>query len=165
MTAAPPSGGAPALRRAGTALPRLAAVAAALALAPAAHAADKAKAADRPAVKVVYHLTQGLEEAARAMHNIRNHLDAEPGVKIVVVANGAGIDFLLDGATDKNGNPFDAAVQDLVARGVEFRACHNTLVTRKIDPSKLLPEAAVVPSGVAEVARLQAREGFAYVRP
>ncbi len=141
----------------------LGAVAAVAALAPHARAAEAAH-APHP-VKVVYHLTQGLEEATRGLGNIRNHLKAEPGVKIVVVANGAGVDFLLDGAKDAHGNPYDAIVQDLVSQGVQFRVCHNTLETRKIDPSKVLPEAKIVPSGVAEVARLQSREGFAYLRP
>ncbi len=129
-------------------------------LAPVARAAEAA----RP-VKVVYHFTQGLEEATRGLQNVRNHLKADPTVKIVVVANGAGIDFLLDGAKDAHGNPYDAIVQDLVSQGVEYRVCQNTLATRKVDPSKVLPEAKVVPSGVAEVARLQSREGFAYLRP
>ncbi|WP_334133900.1 DsrE family protein, partial [Tepidimonas sp.] len=53
----------------------------------------------------------------------------------------------------------------LANRGVEFRVCNNTLVARKIDAAKLLPEAKIVPSGVAEVAKLQAREGFVYLRP
>jgi intracellular sulfur oxidation DsrE/DsrF family protein len=138
----------------------LGAVAAVAALAPLARAAEHA-----PPVKVVYHLTQGLEEATRGLQNLRNHLKADPGAKIVVVANGAGIDFLLDGAKDAHGNPYDAIVQDLVSQGVEFRVCQNTLVTRKLDPSKILPEAKLVPSGVAEVARLQSREGFGYLRP
>jgi intracellular sulfur oxidation DsrE/DsrF family protein len=43
--------------------------------------------------------------------------------------------------------------------------CNNTLVTRKIDKSKVIAEASIVPSGVAEAARLQAREGFVYLRP
>ncbi len=140
----------------------LGALAALAALAPHARAAETAAA--RP-VKVVYHFTQGLEEATRGLQNVRNHLRADPTVKIVVVANGAGIDFLLDGAKDAHGNPYDAIVQDLVSQGVEFRVCHNTLETRKIDRSKVLPEAKIVPSGVAEVARLQSREGYAYVRP
>ncbi len=149
----------------------LAGVAAALAIAAAPRAADRHAAAEKvPApekgqVKVVYHLTLGIDEAAKAMRNIRNHLEADPTVKIVVVANGAGIDFLLDDAKDKNGNPFDATVEDLVTHGVEFRVCHNTLVSRHIDPSKLLPEATLVASGMAEAARLQAREGFVYLRP
>ncbi len=88
-----------------------------------------------------------------------------PAAKIVVVTNGNGIEFLLDGAKDRNGNPFDATVQDLKSRGVEFRVCNNTLVTRKIDPSKVIPEATIVPSGVAEAANLQAPRGYVYIRP
>lgn len=116
-------------------------------------------------VKVVYHLTGGIDEAQRAMGNIRNHLAADPSAKIVVVGNGLGIDFMLDGARDRNGNPFDVTIQDLKSRDVDFRLCQNTIVRRNIDRSKVLPDVAVVPSGVAEVARLQAREGFAYLRP
>lgn len=116
-------------------------------------------------VKVVYHLTNGLDEAQRAMGNVRNHLAADPTARIVVVTNGNGIEFLLDGAKDRNGNPFDATVQDLKSKGVEFRVCNNTLVTRKIDKSKVIPEATIVPSGVAEAATLQARDGYVYLRP
>lgn len=116
-------------------------------------------------IKVVYHLNEGIPQATRAIGNIRNHLNADPTAKIVVVTHGAGIDFLLDGAKDKNGNPFDASVQDLVSKGVEFRVCDNTLVSRGIDKSRVIPEGKIVQSGVAEVARLQAREGYVYVRP
>lgn len=126
--------------------------------------AAKAAAAQQP-VKVVYHLTNGLDEAQRAMGNVRNHLAADPTAKIVVVTNGNGIEFLLDGAKDRNGNPFDVTVQDLKGKGVEFRVCNNTLVSRKIDPSKVIPEAKIIPSGVAEAATLQARDGYVYLRP
>jgi len=116
-------------------------------------------------IKTVYHLTNGLEEASRGLGNIRNHLAADPKGKITVVTNGNGIEFLLEGAKDKNGNPYEVIVQDLKSRGVDFRVCNNTLVTRKIDPSKVIQEASIVPSGVAEAARLQAREGYVYLRP
>jgi len=116
-------------------------------------------------IKTVYHFTLGLEEASRGLGNIRNHLAADPDAKITVVANGSGIEFLLDGAKDKNGNPYDIAVQDLKSKGVDFRVCNNTLVTRKIDRERVLQEAKIVPSGVAEAARLQAREGYVYLRP
>jgi len=124
-----------------------------------------ATATSKAPVKTVYHLTNGLDEAQRGMGNIRNHLAADPTAKIVVVTNGNGIEFLLDGAKDRNGNPFDATVQDLKTKGVEFRVCNNTLMTRKIDKSKVIPEATIVPSGVAEAATLQAREGYVYLRP
>lgn len=116
-------------------------------------------------VKAVYHLTNGLDEAQRAMGNIRNHLNADPKAKIVVVGNGDGILAMLDGAKDRNGNPFDATIQDLKGKGVDFRLCNNTLVTRKIDKAKVIPEVTIVPSGVAEAANLQAREGYVYLRP
>ncbi len=121
-------------------------------------------AADGP-IKTVYHFTNGIDEAQRGIGNIRNHLAADPNAKIVVVGNGLGIDFMLDGAKDRNGNPFDASIQDLKSRGVDFRLCNNTLVSRKIDRSKVIPDVTIVPSGVAEAARLQAREGFVYLRP
>jgi uncharacterized protein len=124
-----------------------------------------AQAAAEVPVKVVYHLSEGLDQASRALRNIRNHLSADPSAKIVVVTHAAGIDFLLDGAKDKNGNPFDAIVQDLSGQGVDFRVCNFTLKSRDIGKEKVIPEAKIVPSGVAEVARLQAREGYAYLRP
>lgn len=116
-------------------------------------------------VKVVYHLADGLDQASRAMANIRNHLRAEPDTKIVVVANGDGIRFLLAGARERNGKPFDAAVAALAAQGVEFRVCKNTLTAHDVPVSQLVPEAKLVTSGVVEVSRLQAREGFVYLRP
>jgi len=116
-------------------------------------------------VKVVYHLSEGIPQASRALGNIRNHLAADPTAKIVVVSHGAGIDFMLDGANNTQGQPFAGSVSDLANKGVEFRVCNNTLVSRKISADKLLMEAKVVPSGVAEVARLQAKEGFVYLHP
>ena len=121
-------------------------------------------AADGP-VKVVYHLVEGLAQASRAMGNIRNHLDADPTAKIVVVAHGSGIEFLLEGALDAKGQPYTGAIGELANRGVQFRVCNNTLVSRGISKDKVVLEASVVPSGVAEVARLQFKEGYAYLRP
>lgn len=125
----------------------------------------QAQAQAQPAVKVVYHLSDGIPQASRAIQNIRNHLAADPTAKIVVVTHGAGIDFLLDGANNTAGQSFAGAIGDLSAKGVGFLVCNNTLVSRNIDPSKVAMEAKIVPSGVAEVARLQAREGFVYLRP
>jgi intracellular sulfur oxidation DsrE/DsrF family protein len=114
--------------------------------------------------KVVYHISDSANASA-ALVNIRNHLDASPKAKIVVVTHGPGIDFLVEGATNKNGNPYDIPVQELADRKVEFRVCNNTLEARKIDKGRLLPEATLVPSGVAEISRLQVQEGYAYLKP
>ena len=116
-------------------------------------------------VKVVYHMSEGIPQASRGIGNIRNHLAADPKAKIVVVTHGLGIDFLLQGAVNQMDQPFAGAIAELAARGVEFRVCNNTLVSRKIDASKLALETTVVPSGVSEVATLQAKQGFVYLRP
>jgi intracellular sulfur oxidation DsrE/DsrF family protein len=127
--------------------------------------ATSAQAHAQEPIKVVYHMSEGIPQASRAVNNIRNHLAADPTAKIVVVTHGLGIDFLLEGATNQMDQSFSGAIGDLAAKGVEFRVCNNTLVARKIDSAKVAMEAKVVPSGVAEVARMQAREGFVYLRP
>jgi len=137
------------------------AIAAATAFAAPAHAQ-----ADRGGpVKVVYHVNENNAQAQNALRNIRNHLTADPSAKIVVVTHAGGIQWLLDGALDANGAPFEAAVQELKAKGVDFRICEFTLQRNNIDVKRVIPEATLVPSGVAEVSRLQFKEGFAYLRP
>jgi intracellular sulfur oxidation DsrE/DsrF family protein len=116
-------------------------------------------------VRVVYHVNEGNAQALNALRNIRNHLSADPSTKIVVVTHAGGINFLLDGAKDSNGAPFDATVQELKGKGVDFRVCRFTLERNKIDPATVIPEATIVPSGVAEVAKLQFREGYSYLKP
>ncbi len=114
--------------------------------------------------KAVYHVNDSAVAGA-AMNNVKNHLSADADAKIIIVTHGKGIDFLLDGAADAKGNPYNISVEELQAKGVEFRVCNNTLVSRKIDPKTVLPGAKIVPSGVAEVAKVQAREGYVYVKP
>lgn len=116
-------------------------------------------------VKVVYHLNEGIPQATRALRNIQNHLAADPTARIVVVAHGAGIDFLLKDARDANGAPFSNHLDELTLRGINFRACQFTLESRKIDRARVVPEATIVRSGVAEIARIQFREGYAYLKP
>ena len=115
--------------------------------------------------KVVYHLNSGLEQASDGLRNIRNHLEVNPKAQIVVVAHARGVDYLMKGAKDRNGNPYDAAVEQLVNEGVRFDVCEITLRNRNLKRDQFIPEALFVPSGVAEIARLQQREGYAYLRP
>ena len=116
-------------------------------------------------VKVVYHMADGIDQASRGLGSIRNHLRAAPETKIVVVALGEGIRFLLKGASERNGRPFDPAVAALARQGVEFKVCSNTLTAHGIDQSELGPDITLVQAGVVEIARLQAQEGYVYIRP
>ena len=113
--------------------------------------------------KVVYHINDA-SVARVAMRNIENHLNASPNVKIVVVTHGKGIDFLLNDAKDEKG-AFAPQVAGLKERGVVFDVCRNTLKGRKLNDDAVIMEAQVVPSGVAEIGKLQAKEGYVYLKP
>jgi hypothetical protein len=115
--------------------------------------------------KVVYHLSAGAEQAGLGLQNIRNHLEANPKAEITVVAIATGVDFLMKGAKTARGNQYRQQVEDLDLQGVKFRVCEITLRERGLKKEQFLPEVRFVPSGVAEIARLQAREGHAYIRP
>lgn len=115
-------------------------------------------------VKAVYHLSDD-QSAMLAMMNAANHLAADPNAKIVVVALSRGVKAFVFGAQDATGKPYAEWVDQLTARGVEFRMCQNTMNAFKISKGDLVDKVQIVPSGVAEIVRLQAREGYVYVRP
>jgi intracellular sulfur oxidation DsrE/DsrF family protein len=115
--------------------------------------------------KVVYLFDSGLEQATKGLRNIRNHLEVDPGAKIVAVAHAAGVDFLMDGAKDRNGAPYDAEVQDLMAKGVRFQVCEITMRVRKLKKEQFILGVEFVPSGVVQITHLQQREGYAYLKP
>ena len=83
----------------------------------------------------------------------------------MVVAHAQGVDYLMEGAKDKNGNLYNAIVEDLKSQGVQFDVCEITLRNRKLQKSQFIPEASFVPSGVAEITKLQQREGYGYLKP
>ena len=115
--------------------------------------------------KVVYHVNDSGTQASAALRNIGNHLEVNPKAHFVVVTHAQGVDFLMDGAKDRNGNPYNIRVEELKAQGVTFDVCEITLRNRNLTKKQFIPEALFVPSGVAEITRLQQREGYAYLRP
>ena len=117
--------------------------------------------------KVVYHIDNAEAQATKALRNMRNHLNVAPETKITVVTHADGIDFLREGAKDKK-NPdidYNALVSALKARGVRFEICESTLTNANLKKDQFTMDAEFVPSGVARVTELQAREGFAYLKP
>jgi intracellular sulfur oxidation DsrE/DsrF family protein len=114
--------------------------------------------------RLVFHLDD-VSNARWAMMLANSYLSDSPGARIVFVAYGPGIDFLLKSAEDRRGSPFAPTVAGLIERGVEFRVCAATLGARNIDRARLLDSAVVVPSGLSEIARLQLKEGYAYLKP
>lgn len=114
--------------------------------------------------KVVYHINDSANATA-LIRNVGNHLDVDPTARIVVVSHSQGVDFLMNDARDANGNPYNINVEKLAGRGVTFDVCEITLKSRKLDKQQFIPEAKFVPSGVVEIAKLQAREGYVYLKP
>lgn len=117
--------------------------------------------------KVVYHIDAAEAQATKGLRNIRNHLDVAPDTKIVVVTHANGVDFLLEGAKDK-ANPdieYASLVSALKARGVRFEICEITLKSRNLRKDQFVMDAEFTPSGVVKIGQLQAREGYAYIKP
>ena len=114
--------------------------------------------------KVVFHISDAETQALAGLRNVRNYLDTDPSAKIVVVTHGNGVDFLMEGAKDKNGSLYAGPVSALKSRGVNFEVCEITLKTRNLRQDQFIQEADFTPSGVVRVAKLQ-HQGYAYIRP
>ncbi len=143
------------------------ALAAALAFSALLGAAPVAHAQPQAQDKVVYHIDNAEVQATKGLRNIRNHLDVAPETKITVVTHADGVDFLFEGAKDKKNSNIDygSLVSALKARGVRFEVCEITLRNRSLKKEQFSMDAEFVPSGVARVGQLQARERFAYIKP
>jgi uncharacterized protein len=110
--------------------------------------------------RVVYEIPTA-ESILTVLKGIQEHLaSSKTPLQVVVVAYGKGANFLLEGAKDEDGRPFAPQVQALVAQNVQFRVCGTTAKFQNIDPSKVIPEGKIVPSGREEVERLQKEEGY-----
>ncbi|HUH91703.1 MAG TPA: DsrE family protein [Casimicrobiaceae bacterium] len=114
--------------------------------------------------KVVYHFSEGLEQASDGLRNIGNHLEVNPNAKIVVVSHAKGVDFMMKGVKDKNGNKYEDLVEQLRMRGVQFDVCQITLRNRHLSKDQFIEYATFVPSGVAEISKLE-HQGYAYLKP
>lgn len=120
--------------------------------------------------KVAYHINgSGGDDGngySAALVNMRNHLNAvgKEDLDLRVVMHGDGVD-LMQKARDNQ--KLQGMIVDLKNDGVRFLVCNNTIAGRNIDPDEDLFEVwedDIVPSGVAELAKLQL-EGFAYLKP
>jgi len=129
--------------------------------------AGAAYAEDYGKQKVVYHVNVDDEKLLKAtLGNIQNHINAvgKENIDLRVVMHGPGVQLL----QIANKNPdFQDKISNLKRQGVHFNVCNNTLVGKKIDYKTDLYDVSkedIVPSGVAELAALQAK-GYSYVKP
>ncbi len=129
--------------------------------------AGMAQAAGYAKQKVVYHVNYSDEkQLTAAMGNIQNHINAvgKDNIDVKVVMHGPGLDLLKIANTNPD---MQQKVVNLKNQKVGFQVCNNTLVGRKINYKNDLfdvSEKDIVPSGVAELAKLQ-QEGYVYIKP
>ncbi|MDX1375623.1 MAG: DsrE family protein [Burkholderiales bacterium] len=116
-------------------------------------------------MKVIYHINEGDEQATDGLRNANNQLSVDPAAKIVFVTHSKGVNFLMKGAKDKNGNKYEDLVEGLKRKGVEFQVCEITLKRSKRTKDQFIEYASFVPSGVGQVTKLQQEEGYAYLKP
>ena len=129
--------------------------------------------------KVVYHVNYDNPKAqAGALRNIQNHINAvgAENLDLKVVLHGNGLAMLLEPSSleklekFKHANATDemtAQIAGLKGQGVSFNVCANTIDGKKVDYMSDLydvDEGDIVPSGVAELAKLQAM-GYTYIKP
>jgi len=129
--------------------------------------------------KVVYHINYDNPKLqAGALRNIQNHINAvgADNLELRVVMHGNGVSLvLLPEALPavpkfKHANATDAMkaqIDGLKSQGVAFNVCANTLKGREVSREAHLyyvEPGDIVPSGVAELAHLQA-QGFTYIKP
>lgn len=119
--------------------------------------------------KVVYHINydgEGETSYRAALGNIQNHINAvgADNLDIKVVLHGDGLGLLMSALSD---DALQTRIVGLKSENVSFEVCNNTLVGRDIswrDDLYDTWEEDIVPSGVAELAKLQ-HEGYAYIKP
>lgn len=129
--------------------------------------------------KVVYHINyDNPKQQAGAMRNVQNHINAvgKENLDLRVVMHGNGVSLVMYpdalGSVQKfkNANATEqmqATIDGLKNQGVAFNICANTLKGRGVsyeDHLYNVDQSDIVPSGVAELAHLQA-QGFTYLKP
>jgi intracellular sulfur oxidation DsrE/DsrF family protein len=129
--------------------------------------------------KVVYHVNYDNPKAQTgALRNIQNHINAvgAENLDLKVVLHGNGLAMLLEPESLEKLTKFKhanatldmtARVDGLKDQGVSFHVCANTVKGRGVDVDQDLynvDSGDIVPSGVAELAHLQA-QGYTYIKP
>ena len=117
--------------------------------------------------KVVYHFDNSDTQATAGLRTLRNYMDTAPDTKIIVVALGDGVRFLMEDAKDpKNANiQYGPLISDLVAKGVKFEICELTLRALDLKKEQFVLDAGFTPSGVVRIGQLQYREHYGYIKP
>jgi intracellular sulfur oxidation DsrE/DsrF family protein len=115
--------------------------------------------------KVFYHLDEsGVERAKAVLVNIENHVNVVGWKNIEafeLVVHGPALRTFLAKDIDPD---VRGKLETLLAGGLRFDACQNTMARQKIEVKDLIEGVTPVPSGVVRVMELQ-EAGYAYIKP
>lgn len=92
------------------------------------------------------------------MKQFRNMKEAAPTMQLEVVCHGPGMDMLM---SDRS--VVQEKVKEFAAKGIVFLACENTITERKLDRTKVLPDAGYVKAGIIHIVERQ-EEGWSYIK-
>ena len=116
-------------------------------------------------MRVIYQLDGDNKDTTTALHQIKNQLTADPASKIIVLAIGKSVRFVVRGSKTEGGYPYALMIEDLQQMGARIEVCGTTMHALRIDPKQLDDGVEVVPTGMAELARRQWRDGYVYIKP
>ena len=119
--------------------------------------------ADTEALGVVFHLDSDTS-MNRMLAQVARHHSSNPGIETRVILIGNGVKPALEGAKDFNGGQYSAQMEQVMASGIRIFACEATLNYFNLTEDNLAFGVETVPSGVAALGRLQAREGWGYIK-
>jgi len=115
--------------------------------------------------KIFYHLDEpGADRAKAVLVNIENH------VNVVGWKNIEALELVVHGPALRTFVAKDidpdvrGKLETLLAGGLRFDACQNTMARQKIALKDLIEGATPVPSGAVRVMELQ-EAGYAYIKP
>jgi len=109
--------------------------------------------------RIVMQLTSGDTLVHKnLMKQFRNMKEASPTLQLEVVCHGPGMDMLMG-----DRSVVREKVTEFAGKGIVFLACENTIAERKLDRSKVLPEAGYVKAGIIHIVERQ-EDGWSYIK-
>ncbi|WP_129116816.1 DsrE family protein [Halegenticoccus tardaugens] len=123
---------------------------------------DESGANEDGRMSTVFHFTtEGESNQERAISNVSNLLEdgTTDTERVVLVVNSRGLDLVLEETS-----AFPDEVTRLLDEGVSIRACENTMAARDLTDDDLIDGVETVPAGVGELTKLQAKDGYAYIK-
>ncbi len=112
---------------------------------------------------IVFHVDSD-QKMNRVLRQIARHQAGNPNIAARVILIAEGVRSAMDGAVDTNGGDYSAQMEQLLMSGVRIFACENTLTSFNLNRDNLALGIETVPSGVAELGRLQVNEGWGYIK-